>query len=217
MQPVFPGIWRHNGRLLTRNLVSGVQYSETLVRQAGVEYRTWDPNTSKPAAAIEKGLKHFPLRPGQIVLYLGIANGKTASFFSDILGSDGLIYGIEISPRSLRDLVPIAERRGNIVPILADARMPEKYPPIEKADSIFQDVATNDQSDIAIRNAKAFLKPEGFVLLSLKSRSLDVVKKPDDVYAQEEKKLKAYFTILEKVRLDPYEKDHMFYVLSPKH
>ena len=216
MQPVFPGIWRHNGRLLTRNLVSGVQYSETLVRQAGVEYRTWDPNTSKPAAAIEKGLKHFPLRPGQIVLYLGIANGKTASFFSDILGSDGLIYGIEISPRSLRDLTPVAEKRGNIVPILADARMPERYPPIEKADIIFQDVATNDQSDIAIRNARQFLKKGGFVLLSLKSRSIDVVKKPDEVYAQEEKKLKTYFTILEKVRLDPYEKDHMFYVLQPR-
>ena len=216
MQPVFPGIWRHNGRLLTRNLVSGVQYSETLVRQAGVEYRTWDPNTSKPAAAMEKGLKHFPLRPGQIVLYLGIANGKTASFFSDILGSDGLIYGIEISPRSLTDLTPVAEKRGNIVPILADARMPERYPPIEKADIIFQDVATNDQSDIAIRNARQFLKKGGFVLLSLKSRSIDVVKKPDEVYAQEEKKLKTYFTILEKVRLDPYEKDHMFYVLQPR-
>ncbi len=216
MQQLFPGIWRHNGRLVTRNLVSGVQYSETLVRQAGVEYRTWDPNTSKPAAAIEKGLKSFPLQPGQIVLYLGIANGKTSSFFSDILGPDGLIYGIEISPRSLRDLTPVAEKRGNIVPILADARMPEKYPPIEKADIIFQDVATNDQSDIAIRNARQFLKKGGFVLLSLKARSIDVVKKPDEVYAQEEKKLKTYFTILEKVRLDPYEKDHMFYVLQPR-
>ena len=77
-----------------------------------------------------------------------------------------------------------------------------------------QDVATDDQSEILIRNCKAFLKPGGIAMLSLKSRSIDVTRSPDKVYKQEEKKLKTYFKVIERVRLDPFEKDHMFYVLK---
>ena len=86
---------------------------------------------------------------------------------------------------------------------------------LKTVDVVFQDVATDDQSEILIRNCKAFLKPGGTALLSLKSRSIDVTKSPDVIYKQEEKKLKTYFKVVEKVRLDPYEKDHMFFVLKP--
>jgi fibrillarin-like pre-rRNA processing protein len=61
-----------------------------------------------------------------------------------------------------------------------------------------------------------FLKPDGFAMLAVKSRSIDVTKNPDVVYKQEEEKLKKHFSITEKIKLDPYEKDHAFFVLKPK-
>ncbi|MBW1840038.1 MAG: fibrillarin-like rRNA/tRNA 2'-O-methyltransferase, partial [Deltaproteobacteria bacterium] len=153
---------------------------------------------------------------GDKVLYLGIASGSTASFFSDIVGKDGVIYGVEISERCMRDLNPMAEKRGNIVPILADSRKPETYDWVEKVDLVFQDVATNDQSEIIIRNCKEFLKPDGFAMLAIKSRSIDVTKKPEQIYKQEVKKLSSFFEIIDKVKLDPYEKDHLFTLMKKK-
>ena len=147
---------------------------------------------------------------------MGISSGATASFFSDIIGPEGMIYGVEISDRSIRDLNPIAEKRNNIAPILANSRKPQDYNWIEPIDVVYQDVATRDQSDIIIRNAKEFLKPDGFALLAIKSRSINVVKPPKEVYKDELEKLKMHFVILEKVELDPYEKDHLFVVMKLK-
>ncbi|NOX71402.1 MAG: fibrillarin-like rRNA/tRNA 2'-O-methyltransferase [Candidatus Micrarchaeota archaeon] len=191
-------------------------FAKSILKKGKDEYREWNPRKSKPAAAIAKGLKNFPLKKGMKVLYLGAASGATISFFSDIVGENGIIYGIEISERSLRDLNDVAERRGNIVPIIADARKPEEYSWIEKCDILFEDVASDDQPEILIRNAKMFLKPSGFCMLALKSRSIDVTRSPSSIYKEVEKKLKKEFDILEKVILDPYEKDHAFYVLQKR-
>ncbi|RLE10917.1 fibrillarin-like rRNA/tRNA 2'-O-methyltransferase [Candidatus Aerophobetes bacterium] len=215
MKEVFPGVWKRGEKLFTENLVPGEKiFTKTVVKYRGREYREWDPYRSKPAAAILKGLKVLPLSKGAKILYLGIANGTTASFFSDIIGREGIIYGVEISERSLRDLNLVVERRGNIVPVLADARKPESYSWIEPVDVVYEDVATNDQSEILIRNCKVFLKKNGFAMIAIKARSIDVVKDPKEIYKEEVKKLSKYFKILDKRELDPYEKDHLFLVMK---
>jgi len=215
MNEVFPGVWKSGRKIFTENAVKGdCSFSSGLIRKSGSEFREWDPNRSKPAAAIAKGLKNFPIRTKIKLLYLGIANGTTASFFSDIMGPDGIIYGVEISERSMRDLNAIAEKRGNIAPIIANARNPEDYAWVEKVDVLYQDVATNDQSEILIRNAEQFLKPGGFAVIAIKARSIDVIKTPKDVYKQELEKLRKPFKIIEKVELDPFEKDHLFVVME---
>jgi len=216
MKEIFPGVWKRKKDLLTKNLIPGYRsHSEEIVKISGQEYRIWDPYKSKPAAAIMKGLTTFPIREGTKILYLGISSGKTSTFFSDIIGPQGIIYGIEISSRSIRDLNPVAEVRKNIIPIMADARKPETYDWIEKVDVLFQDVATNDQTEIIIRNAKLFLKPNGFAMYALKARSIDVIKNPKTIYLEEEKKLKTHFRIIQKLELDPYEKDHAFFLMKP--
>ena len=184
-----------------------------MVKEKKVEYRVWNPYRSKPAAGIARGLRNFPLKPGMKILYLGIASGTTASHFSDIIGKAGVIYGVEISGRSIRDLNPVAEKRGNIVPILANARKPEDYSWVETVDLVFQDVATDDQAEILIWNSEKFLKPKGFAMLSIKARSIDVTRPPREIYRQEIAKLEKHFQILEKLELDPYEKDHMLVVM----
>ncbi|MEM5852866.1 MAG: fibrillarin-like rRNA/tRNA 2'-O-methyltransferase [Candidatus Aenigmatarchaeota archaeon] len=215
----FDGIFMIKKNLATINLLPGKKvYGEELVRIGKVEYRIWDLWRSKPAAAIKKGLKYFPIKRNCKILYLGVASGTTATHFSDIVGKEGLIYGIEISERVLRELIPHAEGRGNIIPILADARKPEDYSDLvlEKVDVIYCDVASPDEIDLFLRNSEKFLKPRGHGMIAVKARSIDVLKKPGEIYKEARKKFEEKFEILDFVELDPFDKDHGFFVLEFK-
>jgi len=213
----FDNVFWVGDRIYTKNIVPGIHvYGEKLVKTKQGELREWDPFRSKPAAAIKKNLHHFPLKEGMKILYLGIASGTTCSHFSDIIGKEGIIYGIEISERVLRELIPVASDRKNIVPILADARKPEEYPWIEQVDLIYADVAIKEQSEILIRNAKVFLKPNGFGMIAIKSRSIDVTKNPKIVYKEQRKILEKFFNVTDFITLNPFERDHGFFVLKRK-
>jgi len=85
------------------------------------------------------------VKPGAKVLYLGAASGTTVSHVSDIVGPTGLVYAVEFSHRSGRDLVNMAQRRTNVVPIIADARKPLDYRMlVSLVDVVFADVAQPD-------------------------------------------------------------------------
>ena len=213
----FDGVFLVGGKPATLNLLLGTTvYGEQLVKSGKREYRVWDFYRSKPAAAIKKGLKKFPLKRGMSVLYLGAASGTTVSHFSDIVENEGIIYAVDIAERVLRELIHHAEKRGNIVPILADARKPESYENtvLEKVDLVYEDVASKDQVPILIRNASAFLKPQGCAIIAIKSQSIDVTKHPSQIYKECLIELEKHFEILDKVELDPYEKMHMFGVMK---
>ena len=215
----FEGIFVVDGKFATINLTPGHKvYGEQLIKEKSIEYRIWDFWRSKPAAAIKNGLKEFPLKKEMKILYLGIASGTTASHFSDIVVKEGIIYGVDIAERVLRELVPHAEKRGNIIPILADARKPEEYENIvlEKVDLLYEDVADPDQIQILIRNAEKFLKPNGFAAIAIKSQSISSTKPPKEVYKECLEELEKHFEILNKVELDPYEKAHLFVVMKMK-
>lgn len=213
----FENVFWIDNKLCTKNLVIGKRvYDERLIKTNQGEFREWDAHRSKPAAAIYKKLHHFPLKQGMKVLYLGIASGTSSSHFSDIIGNTGLIYGIDISERVLRELLSVAKIRGNIMPLLADARKPEEYTWIEQVDLIYADIAIKDQAEIFVRNAKIFLKPNGFGMIAIKSRSIDVTEKPMIVYKQQRKILENFFNVTDFVTLDPYERDHGFFVLKKK-
>jgi fibrillarin-like pre-rRNA processing protein len=213
----FENVFWINGKLATENLVPGKSvYGERLVKQSGKEFRLWDPTRSKPAAAFYKGLNVFPISKNSKILYLGVASGTTSSHFSDIIGRGGIVYGIEISERVLREILPVAKERRNIMPILADARTPEEYSWIEEVDVVYADVAIPDMSEVLIRNSKFFLKDQGYAMIAIKSRSIDVSKNPKQVYKEERDKLEKYFNVLDFVILDPFEKDHGFFVLKKK-
>jgi fibrillarin-like pre-rRNA processing protein len=213
------GVFSIDGRLATVNLLPGVRvYGEDLIKIGRTEYRIWDNYRSKPAAALKRHLKVFPLKNGMTVLYLGAASGTTVSHFSDIVGNEGVIYGIDIAERVLRELIHHAELRGNIVPILADAKLPDKYAGqiFGHVDLVFEDVAAKDQVEILVRNADKFLAPGGYAMIAIKSQSIDVTKPPKEIYAECLTELEKHFEILDNVELDPYEKFHMFVVLKKK-
>ncbi len=213
----FDGVYMVNDKYLaTENLVPGqVVYGEKIFRIKGKEYREWNPRRSKLAAAILKGLREFPIKKGIKILYLGVASGTTASHISDIIGWEGIIYGVDISPRVLRKTIIISEKRKNIIPILADASFPERYSHIVsgKVDLIYEDVAQKHQIDILERNAEFYLKDKGYAFIAVKARSIDSTKSPKIIFKMVEEKLKENFKIIDKRRLEPYERDHMMYLL----
>lgn len=214
----FPGVFLVDGKLATANLTPGKRFfDEALLREGGKEYRLWDPNRSKAGAAIVKGIKLFPISKDSKVLYLGAAHGFTPSFLSDIVGENGIIYAVEFSDRCFTDLLPVCEKRKNIAPILADARLPDQYSWIEKVDAVYQDIAQPDATEIAIRNCKRFLKKGGYLLLTIKARSVDVTKNPRKLIEEEIEKLRtAGFVIDDWKMLDPFERDHGFIVAMMK-
>lgn len=208
--------------LATINMVPGESvYGEKRVsvnNDAGtpVEYRVWNPFRSKLAAAMMGGLEEVHIEPGSKLLYLGAASGTTVSHCSDLVGPEGIVYAVEFSHRSGRDLLNVAKKRPNIVPIVEDARHPHKYRMlVGMVDTIFADVAQPDQARIVALNAHNFLKNEGHAVISIKANCVDSTAEPEAVFAGEVNKLKEEkFKPREQVTLEPYERDHAVVVAT---
>jgi fibrillarin-like pre-rRNA processing protein len=194
---------------VTKNLIPGIQvYGEKLITIANVEYRFWDPFRSKLAAMILKG-SSVSIKKDGAVLYLGAANGTTASHVSDIV-SDGVVFAVEFSPRAMHDLIRLSIPRMNLIPILSDAMHPDSYKNmVTQVDFIYQDVAQREQAMIALRNAKLFLKTDGILVLIIKPRSIDSTGEPEHVVDNEVKKLGGFFKVMELIGLEPFHCDHV--------
>lgn len=148
----------------------------------------WNPYRSKIAAAVLGGVKDIYIKPGTKVLYLGGASGTTVSHVSDIIGPEGTVYAVEFSNRSGRDLVNMAKKRTNVIPIIHDARKPLEYRfLVGMVDMVFADVAQPDQARIIAENCKHFLKNGGHFLISIKANCIDSTSAPDIVFANEVK------------------------------
>ncbi|XP_065003492.1 rRNA 2'-O-methyltransferase fibrillarin 2-like isoform X1 [Musa acuminata AAA Group] len=176
--------------LCTKNMVSGESvYGEKRVSVQNedgtkVEYRVWNPFRSKLAAAVLGGVYNIWIT--------------------------GVVYAVEFSHRSGRDLVNMAKKRTNVIPIIEDARHPARYRMlVGMVDVIFSDVAQPDQARILALNASYFLKNCGHFAISIKANCIDSTVPAEAVFAQEVKKLQAeQFKPSEQVTLEPFERDH---------
>ena len=203
------GVYVDGPWLLTRNLVPGaVVYGEGLVRGSDGEFRRWDANRSKLAAYLKRGGRVWPFRLRSSVLYLGAGSGTTASHVSDIC-ADGTVTAVEISPRSFRDLLGLAEKRTNLVPILGDATKPESYAGrIGSVDVVYQDVAQRDQEAIFLRNFE-LVRSGGTGFLMMKARSADVSASPARIFESTKRTLaEAGIEVIDFRNLEPFQADH---------
>ena len=205
-------------QLYTINLIPGkAAYGEKLVMENGVEYREWDAFKSKLAASILKGSPNISIRKNDVVLYLGSASGTTASHVSDIIGNDGLVFAVDIAPRVVRDLIFLCYNRKNIAPILADANKTDMLKGrISAVDTIYQDVAQKGQVEIFLKNITLFLKKDGYALLAVKARSIDVTKQPKQIFREVKEKLEKELTIIDYRELEPFQKDHCMFICKKK-
>ncbi len=213
MKEIFNSVFKEGNRIYTINKIPGKRvYNEKLVKKGGVEYRSWNPYRSKMAGAILKGLKNFPIKRDTKILYLGVASGTTASHFSDI-ATNGIIYGVEVAFRPMKNFVKLCQERKNMLPILADANKPESYDAIvEEIDFIYQDIAQKNQVEIFLKNMEKFNAKEGMIMV--KARSIDISMPPNKVFNMVKKELKKHFNIKEAIKLAPYAKDHVAIYVS---
>ena len=134
-----PGVFVGHGKedyLLTRNITPGESvYGEKRISVENaaqpsaltnganvdlpatkVEYRVWNPFRSKLAAGILGGLDDIFVKPGAKVLYLGAASGTSVSHVADIVGPQGIVFAVEFSDRSGRDLINSKSFRSSFYP-----------------------------------------------------------------------------------------------------
>lgn len=204
--------------LYTQNLAPGKKvYGEDLITRDGQEYREWNHNRSKLAAAILKGTTNTGIRKGDTVLYLGASSGTTPSHVSDIVGKNGFVFALDFAPRVVRQLVYLCEERSNITPILGDANKPDSYTDkVCLVDVIYMDIAQRNQEEIFLKNCRTFLKKEGYALIAVKARSIDVTKKPKQIFEKVRKEIEKELTIIDYRILDPFEKDHCMFICKKK-
>lgn len=80
----------------------------------------------------------------------------------------------------------MAKKRPNVIPIIEDARHPQKYRMlVPMVDVVFADVAQPDQGRIVGLNAQYFLRNGGFFVISIKASCIDSTAPPEAVFARE--------------------------------
>lgn len=208
------GVYQDNDEIFTMNLVPGESvYGEDLIEEDDFEYRMWDPNRSKIGAYLKK-TEFLPITYESKILYLGAGDGTTVSHLSDIV-THGNIFAVEMARNPYRKLLNLSEKRKNIFPIMADAHNTEKYSDIiQNVDFIYQDISQRDQTEIFLKNVK-FLKDEHYGFLAVKSRSIDVSKKPKKIYIEVEEKLKnAGLKVKDRVDISRWQKGHAVIIVK---
>ncbi|WP_423792882.1 fibrillarin-like rRNA/tRNA 2'-O-methyltransferase [Methanocaldococcus indicus] len=217
IKEIYENVYMIDDKLATKSIDKGKRvYDEKIIKVDGEEYRVWNPYKSKLAAAILKGLKTLPIKRDSKILYLGASAGTTPSHVSDI-ADKGVIYAVEYSPRILREMLSSCKNRKNLIPILGDANKPQEYSYIERVDILYEDVAQPNQAEILIKNAKFFLKKDGYAMIAIKARSIDVTKEPKEIFKEQKEILEKYgFKVLEEIDIEPYEKDHILFLCRYK-
>ena len=209
---------QHEGRdlfTLNRGPAGDRVYGESLRTIHGVEYRQWDPFRSKLAALLVKGGPLDVWTGTGRTLYLGGAHGTTVSHVADLV-DPAPVFAVEKSATSFAPLLALARRRSNILPILADAQLPERYrADVGEVDLLYQDVAQRNQAAIFVENARATLAGRGRGLLMLKVRSV-TQRRPAPVVVRE---ARAELTaggleVRAEVALAPFARDHVALLVS---
>ncbi len=208
-----------NLKFYTKNLIPGKSvYGERLLNFRDDEYREWDPHRSKLAALFLKNpLSNF-LSKDLNCLYLGASSGTTISHLSDIV-KEGIIFGVEFATRSIRQLVQNTSERKNIIPILGDAIFPASYAKsiFTEVDLVYQDVAQPNQAKIAVDNCNYYLKTGGFLILAVKSQSINSLANIKEIYSQEKRVLESSgYEIVESVNIERFAEKHIVIIAKKK-
>ncbi len=212
MEPArWPGVARDGRELFTPNAVPGVRvYGEELRASGGREYRRWDPFRSKLAAFLLRDPPADTLAAPRAALYLGGAHGTTVSHLSDLWPTCPIVV-IEKSPATFVALLGLARRRTNLLPILADAQLPERYrADVGEVGFLYQDVAQRDQVGIFLENADACLADEGRGILMLKIRSVTQRSPAGAIVREARERLgRAGFRLVAEEPLAPFAREHV--------
>lgn len=213
----WPNVLRDGRSVYTRNADVGHRvYGEEVKLVDGVEYRNWDPWRSKLAALLIRD-PSFPSLPDSVesILYLGAAHGTTVSHVADIFPR-ATIFAVEKSPVAFGQLLALARRRTNLLPILADAQLPERYAAdVGRVDFLYQDIAQRAQTTILLENAATCLNIRGYLALMLKVRSVTQTRAPRLIAQTAQRELtEAGYRVVRSADLSPFARDHVAFWMT---
>ena len=222
------GVMRQGRGLWSRNAVKGEQVRDERLRRDGkIEWRSWNPRSSKLGAAIIRTSGDAEIllpKPGSNVLYIGAGHGTTISHLHDhVCGSKnhhaGSIVSVDLSARCIRDLISLAEKRPGILPVLADARQLDDYSIFlpNRVPWILQDVSQAGQVELMLKVCNRFLSQNGIALLSLKAASERWNDGGDEGrFSDAESKISdSQMKLVDRIDLKGLEDQHVMYVLRP--
>jgi len=140
------------------------------------------------------------------VLYLGAAHGTTVSHVADYVE---VVYAVENAYTPMRDLLAVALRRKNIIPLFADAAGPASYAPlVEEVEHPFPGRRASRPGRHSTENAP-FIRRGGTALIVVKARSIDVTEKPADIVREFSQEMESCGMPARRVIwLEPYHRDH---------
>ncbi|MEE3207604.1 MAG: fibrillarin-like rRNA/tRNA 2'-O-methyltransferase [Candidatus Thermoplasmatota archaeon] len=176
-------------------------------------WRDWNQYRSKLVAWLHASKREWPLEPDASVLYLGAAEGTTVSHVCDLCPR-GRVTAIEVSPTAMAELLIVAKRYQNLLPVLTDAHFPARYQPqAEGCDFLYQDIAQRDQLAIFLRNWDFYQPRQG--LLILKAPGIDT-RTPEAVLDKAESELCKTFATVERSDISRWAKGHAaFWIEEP--
>lgn len=209
------GVYSDGRRYYTKALGKISVYGERTVKDRGDVYRQWNPRRSKLGAALSNGISQWGIKPGSNVLYLGAASGTTVSHVADMVGKEGLVYALDLSKTTTRKLMRVVDAWPNVAPLLFSASRPDSYRDlVGDVDIVFQDIAQREQARIFIDNCMLYLPPGGFGILSVKAKSIDITRKPKQIFNTVLQQLEREMTIVDQRTLEPHQEGHHLFVVK---
>ncbi|KAL1808451.1 hypothetical protein ACET3Z_025441 [Daucus carota] len=214
--PLFPGVFvaadhdhdeSCNKVLYTRNLDEDGQT---------VEYREWDPFKSRLASAILSGIQNMWIKPGSRVLILYSRDdqqfGITISHISDIVGPQGMVYVVETETSNHDTLLNMADKRGNIVPIVyCMSPDPMRYRMlINMVDVMFAAPDRPEEVHMAYLNSQYFLKTGGHYMLYVQGHTMESTNRGDGLFSSMSKVVQVQYQRMEQVTLEPFDREHVY-------
>ena len=222
-------------QLATKNIVKGTKTrKEKIVIVNNEEFLEWNPYKSKLAAAIRSGLQILPIIKNSKVVCINLPEESTILHISNIVGSDGSVFVIDVNKNKKSFLNKLVNTHKNIIPIYDTVdELPSSSSITGKVDALYVDILESEQIEQIVEKYGSLLKNEGFLMLVTKKD--DAILENDIVGWMAEQraglnkireitaKLKSQFEIIQEINLgvnyvmEPYHKLHAFILAQYLH
>ena len=216
-------------QLATKNIVEGTKtHKEKIVIVNGEEFLEWNPYKSKLAAAIRNGLQILPIIKNSKVICVNPLEESTVLHISNIVGSGGSVFIIDVDKNKKNFLNQLADTHKNIIPIYDTVDQLSSSSSITgKVDAFYVDIPESEQIETIVKKYGSLLKNEGFLMLVVKKDDNVIIENDIAGWMAEQRaglnkvreittKLKSQFEIIQEINLgisyamEPYHKFYTF-------
>ena len=216
-------------QLATKNMVKGTKTrKEKIVIVNNEEFLEWNPYKSKLAAAIRNGLQILPIIKNSKVVCINPLEESTILHISNIVGSNGSVFVIDINKNKKSFLNKLVDTHKNIIPIYDTVDELSFSSSITgKVDALYVDIPESEQIETIVEKYGSLLKNEGFLMLIAKKDDNAIIENDIAGWMAEQRaglnkireittKLKSQFEIIQEINLginyaaEPYHKFYTF-------